>query len=76
MDFMADQLANGKSVRIMTILSNFNREGIGIGVDLSLPPLRVVRPLDPSSGKRSPGPFPNPPPHRMARKTHSYSRGQ
>jgi len=46
MDFMADQLADGRSIRTLNILDDFNREGLGIDVDFSLPALRVVRSLD------------------------------
>jgi len=67
MDFMADRLVDGRQFRLLKVLDDFNREGLGIEVDFSLPAERVVRSLNPSSGKRSPGPFPVPPPHRMAR---------
>lgn len=66
-DFMADRLADGRQFRLLNVLDDFNRQGLGIEVDFSLPAERVVRSLNPSSGKRSPGPFPDPPPHRMAR---------
>ena len=46
MDFMSDQLADGRSIRTLNILDDFNREGLGIDVDFSLPALRVVRSLD------------------------------
>ncbi len=46
MDFMADQLADGRSIRTLNILDDFNREGLGIDVDFSLPALRVVRSLN------------------------------
>ena len=35
MDFMADQLWNGKSFRTLNIIDNFNREGLAIDVDFS-----------------------------------------
>lgn len=50
MDFMADQLADGRSFRALNVLDDFNREGLGIEVDLSLPAARVVRALDPIGG--------------------------
>lgn len=68
MDFMADRLADGRQFRLLNLLDDFNPEGLGIKVDFSLPAARVVRALNPSSGERSAGPFPDPPPHRMARK--------
>ncbi|ACM01405.1 Hypothetical Protein RSKD131_1545 [Cereibacter sphaeroides KD131] len=67
MDFMADRLADGRQFRLLNVLDEFNREGLGIEADFSLPAERVVRSRNPSSGKRSHGPFPDPPPHRVAR---------
>ncbi len=46
MDFMADQLTNGRSFRTFNVLDDFNREGLGIEVDVSLPSERVTRALD------------------------------
>ena len=46
MDFMADQLADGRSFRALNVLDDFNREGLGIEVDFSLPAERVVRSLN------------------------------
>ena len=46
MDFMADQLADGRSFRTLNILDDFNREGLTIEVDFSLPAERVVRALN------------------------------
>jgi len=46
MDFMADQLADGRTFRTLNVLDDFNREGLGIEVDFSLPAARVVRTLD------------------------------
>lgn len=46
MDFMADQLADGRSFRALNIIDDFNREGLAIEVDISLPSLRVIRTLD------------------------------
>ena len=37
MDFMADQLADGRSIRTLNVLDDFNREGLCIDVDFSLP---------------------------------------
>ena len=45
MDFMADQLADGRSFRTLNLLDDFNREGLAIEVDFSLPAERVVRTL-------------------------------
>ncbi len=46
MDFMHDQLADGRSYRLFNVIDDFNREGLTIDVDLSLPAERVVRALD------------------------------
>lgn len=46
MDFMSDQLSNGRNFRTFNVLDDFNREGLGIEVDLSLPALRVIRVLE------------------------------
>ena len=46
MDFMHDQLSDGRSFRLFNVLDDFNREGLGIEVDLSLPTTRVIRALD------------------------------
>ncbi len=45
-DFMHDQLGDGRSVRLFNVLDDFNREGLDIEVDLSLPTERVVRSLN------------------------------
>jgi putative transposase len=46
MDFMADQLGDGRAFRTLNVLDDFNREGLAIEVDFSLPAARVVRTLD------------------------------
>ncbi len=46
MDFMADQLADGCSIHTLNVLGDFNREGLGIEVDFSLPAERVMRSLN------------------------------
>ena len=46
MDFMADQLADGRTFRTLNILDDFNREGLAIEIDFSLPSERVVRTLN------------------------------
>ena len=46
MDFMSDSLADGRSLRTFNVLDDYNREGLGIEVDLSLPSLRVIRSLE------------------------------
>jgi len=46
MDFMHDQLADGRSIRLFNVIDDYNREGLGIDVDFSLPSERVIRSLD------------------------------
>ena len=46
MDFMHDQLADGRSIRLFNVIDDFNREGLGIEVDFSLPSERVIKSLD------------------------------
>jgi len=46
MDFMHDQLSDGRSVRLLNVIDDFNREELGIEVDFSLPSIRVIRALE------------------------------
>ena len=46
MDFMHDQLSDGRSIRLFNVIDDFNREGLCIDVDFSLPSKRVIRSLD------------------------------
>lgn len=46
MDFMHDQLSDGRSFRLFNVIDDFNREGLGIEVDFSLPSERVIRSLE------------------------------
>jgi putative transposase len=46
MDFMHDQLSDGRSCRLFNVIDDFNREGLTIDVDLSLPADRVIRSLN------------------------------
>lgn len=45
-DFMHDNLSNGKMFRTFNVIDDYNREGLGIEVDFSLPSQRVIRALD------------------------------
>ena len=45
MDFMHDQLSDGRSVRLFNVIDDFNREALCIEVDFSLPASRVKRAL-------------------------------
>lgn len=46
MDFMHEQLEDGRTYRLFNVLDDFNREGLAIEVDLSLPSERVIRALN------------------------------
>lgn len=46
MDFMHDQLADGRSFRLFNVIDDFNREGVVMEVGLSLPSERVIRALE------------------------------
>jgi putative transposase len=46
MDFMADRLSDGRQFRLLNVLDDYNREGLGIEADFSLPAERVVRSLN------------------------------
>lgn len=46
MDFMHDQLQSGQNYRLLNVIDDFNREGLAIEVDLSLPSQRVIRTLE------------------------------
>jgi putative transposase len=46
MDYMHDQLVDGRSYRLFNVIDDYNRESLGIEVDLLLPSERVVRALD------------------------------
>ena len=69
MDFMADRLGDGRAFRLLNVLDDFNREGLGIEVDFSdrrendlpdrflillTPAERVIRVLNPFVGKTVP----------------------
>ncbi len=46
MDFMHDQLSDGRSIRLLNVIDDFNREALGMEVDFSLPSERVIRILE------------------------------
>ncbi len=46
MDFMSDGLRDGRTIRTFNVIDDYNREGLGIEVDFSLPAPRVIRALD------------------------------
>jgi len=45
-DFMSDSLMSGRAFRTLNIIDDFNREGLWIEVDTSLPAERVIRVLE------------------------------
>ena len=52
MDFMHDQLSDGRSVRLFNVIDDFTREALCIEVDFSLPSSRVKRALEQVIGWR------------------------
>lgn len=46
LDFMSDSLSNGRAIRTLNIIDDYNREALWIEVDNSLPAERVVRVLE------------------------------
>ena len=46
MDFVSDALANGRRIRVLTVIDDFTRESLATEVDISLPGLRVTQVLD------------------------------
>ena len=46
MDFMSDSLESGSKFRTFNVMDDYNREGLTIDVDLSLPSKRVIRALE------------------------------
>ena len=46
MDFMSDTLKNGRTIRTFNVIDDYNREGLCIDVDFSMPSLRVIRSLE------------------------------
>lgn len=46
MDFMHDRLQDGRPFKLFNVIDDFNREGLCIDIDFSLPASRVIRSLD------------------------------
>ena len=46
MDFMSDTLTDGRSIRTFNVVDDYNREGLNIDVDLSMPAQRVIQSLE------------------------------
>ena len=45
-DFMHDQLSDGRNYRLFNVIDDFRREGLTIDAGLSLPSIRVIRSLN------------------------------
>lgn len=45
-NFMSDSLEDGRSLRTFNVIDDYNRKGLAIDVDLSMPSLRVIRSLE------------------------------
>lgn len=45
-DFMSDSLWDGRRIRLLNVIDDFNREVLTIETDTSLPTLRVIRSLE------------------------------
>ncbi|MFT5702550.1 MAG: putative transposase [Desulforhopalus sp.] len=45
-DFMSDTLIDGRTFRTFNVVDDYNREALGIEVDLNLPSMRVARALE------------------------------
>lgn len=46
LDFMHDQLADGRKFRLLNVIDDYRREGLAIEVGFSLPAMRVIRTLN------------------------------
>jgi putative transposase len=46
MDFMHDSLSDRRSYRLFNVIDDYNREALGMEIDLSLPTERVIRALN------------------------------
>ncbi|MBR7919780.1 hypothetical protein KDX16_28695 [Burkholderia vietnamiensis] len=49
MAFMHDQTKHGRSIRLFIVIDDFNREELGIEIDLSRPLARVVQAVEQSN---------------------------
>ena len=45
MDFMHDQLSDGRAFRVLHVIDDYNREALRMEIDFSLPSERVIRAL-------------------------------
>lgn len=51
-DYMSDSLWDGRKVRLLNVMDDFNREILAMEIDTSLPALRLIRVLDGIAGGR------------------------
>lgn len=52
MDFVHDQLANGRTIRVLTVVDDFTRESVALEVATSLPAAVVTQALDRAIAQR------------------------
>jgi putative transposase len=45
-DFMSDSLTDGRKIRLLNVIDDFNRQSLAVEVDTSMPSLRVIRVLE------------------------------
>jgi putative transposase len=43
---MHDQLEDGRCIPLLNVIDDYNREGLGLEIDFSLPAERVIRTLE------------------------------
>lgn len=46
LDFVSDQLSDGRKFRLLNVIDDFNRQSLAVEADTSLPALRVIRVLE------------------------------
>ncbi|MEO0476891.1 MAG: DDE-type integrase/transposase/recombinase [Planctomycetota bacterium] len=68
LDFMSDSLTDGRWYRTLNVIDDFNREGLAIEVDHSLPSKRVTRVLDQVAEERGYPPYEAGPVKGLARR--------
>jgi putative transposase len=43
LDFMHDQLEDGRTFRLLNVIDDFKRDAVSMGIEFSLSPERVIR---------------------------------
>jgi putative transposase len=54
MDFVFDELANGRKIKTLTVVDDCSKERIALAADTSIPALYLTRLLDEAIGQRGP----------------------